>query len=339
MSTIYDIAKKAGVSPTTVSKVFNHYSDVSEKTKEKVRLVAAELGYVPNSTARSLKTNKSFLVGVVFSENVGIGLEHQYFSVVLESFRNTIGEYGYDTVFINKSLGNKDLGYLDHCKYRNVDGVFIITALPNDMDFSKLMDSDIKCVTTDIVFEDTPYVISDNRAGTRIAVEYFLEMGHKKIAHIAGPLDVVASHQRYYAFKEIFNEKSIDLDDRYLYEARNYNVEDAYDATIDLFNSLRPKEYPTAIFASADIMAIGIMQALKYLGLNVPEDVSLIGFDDIQLASYTTPALTTVKQDKKMIGKKVADTLYQLMNDEKVLSSLTPVSLVVRDSVRNLNAE
>lgn len=339
MPTIYDIAKKAGVSPTTVSKVFNNYKDVSDRTKNKVLQIATEMGYVPNSTARSLKTNRSFLVGVVFSENVGIGLEHQFFSVVLESFRNTIGTFGYDTIFINKSLGNQPLGYLDHCKYRNVDGVFIITALPNDMDFSKLMSSGMKCVTTDILFNNSPYVISDNKEGAHMAVDYFMEMGHKRIAHLAGPLNVIAAEQRYNSFVAYTKEKQLSLDDRYLAISDNFNVDDAYKATVELYERFTKEDYPTAIFASADIIAIGAIRALKDMGYKVPEDVSIIGFDDIQLAEYTSPALTTIKQDKKLIGKKVAETLYQYMNDEPVESTVTPVSLVIRDSVRNLNAE
>lgn len=134
MATIYDISKLAGVSPTTVSKVLNNYSDVSQKTKDKVNKIIKEIGYVPNLGARSTRTKRSYLIGVVFSENLGIGLEHPFFSVVLEAFRKEIGRLGYDTIFINNKLGPNNMDYIDHSKYRNVDGLFIITALSDELD-------------------------------------------------------------------------------------------------------------------------------------------------------------------------------------------------------------
>lgn len=340
MSTIYDIAKKAGVSPTTVSKVFNNYTDVSQKTKEKVLRVAQEIGYVPNLSARSLKTNRSYLIGVVFSENVGIGLEHQFFSVVLESFRNSIGAYGYDTVFINNTLGNQKIGYLDHCKYRNVDGLFIITANPGDIDFSKLIESDIKCVTTDIIFENKPYVISDNYEGSKLAVNYFYDKGHRNIAHLSGPLEILAASQRDVGFREAMEERNLIINETNMIQSAMYKYDDAYKATKELFSRFTDENRPTALYASADIMAIAAMQALKDMNLNVPEDVSIIGFDDIALAKYASPQLTTVRQDKKRIGKEVAESIYKLINKEEVEHEvIIPVSIVERASVKTLKTE
>jgi len=338
MPTIYDIAKIAGVSQTTVSKVFNNYTEVSQKTKDRVNQIAKDIGYVPNLTARSLKTKKNYLIGVVFSEDVGIGLEHQFFSVVLEAFRKAIGTFGYDTVFINKSVGNKRVGYLDHCKYRNIDGLFIITALRDDVDMEALMASDIKCVTTDVVFKNTPYVISDNHMGARLAVEYLYAKGHRKIVHLAGPEGIISADERCQGFIEAIRENQLDEEASIAIHSKMFKFPQAYDATLEFLNTASPDNLPTALFASADIMAIAAIKAITDYGLRVPQDISVIGFDDIELASYSSPALTTIAQNKEAIGVQVANTLHQLIVDPSSnrLPKRIPVSLIERDSVKTL---
>jgi LacI family transcriptional regulator len=334
MPTIYDIAKAAGVSPATVSKVFNNYSDVSQKTKEKVMAIVKDMGYIPNLTAQALKTNRSYLVGVMFSEDMGIGLEHQYFSVVLESFRKTIGAHGYDTVFINKTLGDNEIGYIEHCKYRNVDGVFIITAMPDDIDIEELKKSEIKCVTTDIRYKDIPLIASDNVDGSIQAVKYLFNMGHKRIAHLAGPRDTRAGRERYDGFIEGLKLVGLDYDESYFGEVSWYDDQKAYNFTKNFMKRFSQDNIPTAIYAGADIIAVGVIHALDSIGLRVPQDVSVIGFDDIEMARHMTPALTTVVQDKELIGKSVANKLNKMMNNIEVNCFLPriPVSIVERAS-------
>lgn len=338
MSTIYDIAKKAGVSPATVSKVFNNYSEVSRRTKEKVRKVADDMGYIPNISAQMLKTNKSFLVGIMFSEGVGIGLEHRFFSTVLESFRKEIGRFGYDTVFINKTVGDAEIGYLEHCNYRNVDGMFIITALENDVNVNKLKESSIKCVTTDIQYEGVPMISSDNVEGGRIAVKYLHEKGHKLIAHLSGPLDTLSAIERLQGFRKAVVELDLDYDPKYFIESSHYGYDAAYEAAETLLSRFDERHRPTAIFVGADIMAFGVYKALKDNGLSVPGDISIIGFDDLSASRFVSPELTTIAQNKKLIGCEVADTLVRLMNLETVHDKARiPVKLIERASVKALN--
>lgn len=338
MSTIYDIAKEAGVSPATVSKAFNDYSEVSAKTKAKVLKIAREMGYVPNLTARSLKTKDSYLVGIVFSEDVGIGLEHQFFSVILEACRKKLGSYGYDTVFISKSLGHKGMDYLEHCRYRNVDGVYIITALQDDVSVNKLLQSNIPCVTTDIKYPNTPMIASDNYEGGRQAIKYLHQMGHRKIAHISGPFDTLASSERNEGVKQGYMDVGLDYDETYIIEADQFKYQAAYRATSYLFSRFNESNRPTAIFVSSDEMAIAVMKAIRALGYSVPEDISVIGFDDIQAAEYVTPELTTIRQDKELIGHTVANTLFQLMNTDNKQSDVSrlPISIVERSSVKKI---
>lgn len=336
MTTIYDIAKKIGMSPTTVSKALNNYSDVSAKTKEKVLRVSKEMGYVPNLTARSLKTNRSYLVGVMFSENIGIGLEHQYFSVVLENFRKKMGAFGYDTIFINKTIGEQEVGYLEHCKYRNVDGVFVITADGDDIDINTFNESHIKCITTDMFIEGLPVVLSENVQGAKDAVEYLYSKGHRKIGHITGPLNTIAGGERHKGFCEQLKELEL-ANTEYIEEARQFTYDDGYAAVNRLLNRVG-EEHPTALLVSADIMAMGVIDALKEKGLSIPDDISIIGFDDLEMIRYVTPKLTTIRQNKEMLGMKIAESLYRLINGEELgaVVSRIPVMLIERESVKTL---
>ncbi len=339
MPTIYDIAKVAGTSAATVSKVLNNYKDVGEATREKVLAVAKEMGYIPNLTARSLKTNRSYLVGVVFSEDMGIGLEHQFFSVVLENFRQHIGKYGYDTVFINNTLGTNKIGYLDHCKYRNVDGVFIITTHPGDVDVNKLIESSIKCVTTDLILENTPTVISDNYEGSLLAVNHLYENGHRKIGHIAAQQHSIAGLERYEGYQIALRKLGIEPDPQYFIESPEFKYQETYEVAIEYIERFDRTTMPTAIYVASDVMAIATIRALESKGYSVPEDVSIIGFDDISLAEYSRPALTTIRQKKDLIGITVADTLVKSIEHGEVPKGVIrmPVELVQRDTVKKIN--
>lgn len=341
MPTIYDIAKVAGTSAATVSKVLNNYKDVSPITREKVLAIAKEIGYIPNLTARSLKTNRSYLVGVVFSEDMGIGLEHQFFSVVLEHFRQHIGKYGYDTVFINNTLGTNKIGYLDHCKYRNVDGVFIITTHPGDVDVNKLVDSKIKCVTTDLVLENTPSIISENREGSIMAVKHFYDNGHRRIGHVGAQKHSIAGLERYEGYVMALKELGIEMNEDYYIESPEFQYQATYDKVQEYLKRFTKSTIPTAIYVASDVMAIATIRVLESNGYNVPDDVSIIGFDDIALAEYSRPALTTIRQKKDLIGITVADTLVKSIESGELPTGIIrmPVELVVRDTVKNLKAE
>jgi len=341
MPTIYDIAKVVGTSPATVSKVLNNYKDVSPATKEKVLATAKEMGYIPNLTARSLKTNRSYLVGLVFSEDMGIGLEHEFFSVVLEHFRQHIGKYGYDTIFINNTLGTTKIGYLDHCKYRNVDGVFIITTNPGDVDVNKLVDSKIKCVTTDLVLENTPTIISENREGSMMAIRHFYENGHRRIGHVGGQQHSIAGMERFEGYKAGLSELGLAYNEDYFVESPGFQYDVTYEEVMKYLKRFTKATIPTAIYVASDVMAIATIRALEHNGYNVPDDVSVIGFDDISLAEYSRPALTTIRQKKALIGITVADTLVKSIESGELPTGIIrlPVELVVRDTVKKMKVE
>jgi len=184
MTTIYDIAKQTGVSITTVSKALNNYPDVGVKTKAKILAAVEEMGYYPNSSARTLTTKKSWTLGVIFIEDLGVGIKHPFFSAVIQSFKQEVEKLGYDLIFLSKNIGQEHKSYLDHAIHRGVDGVVIVSSVKDDLEVLKLIDSKIPTVVIDLHSNKSSVVYSDNFSGSELAVEHLVELGHQKIAHI-----------------------------------------------------------------------------------------------------------------------------------------------------------
>jgi DNA-binding LacI/PurR family transcriptional regulator len=325
---IRDIARLAGVSTATVSKVLNNYTEVSDATKARILKIVEEVGYIPNSSARALSTKRTWLIGIVYSEHLHIGLEHNYFSGVLEAFKSEVESLGYDVVFIS----GKDIGYLKRCQVRNVDGVFVVTADLLDTGLTELFDSKIKCVTTDVPYKSIPLVYSDNRQGSVLAVQHLAKLGHRRIAHIAGPLTSIAGQERLDGFREGMLEAGIEIDESLIIEAIEYDSNSGYVCMKKLLELPKP---PTAVYVACDLSALGVMHAINEHGLSVGEDISIVGFDDIELAAHTHPALTTIKQNRKTIGKTLAQILHKSINKEKVEErTIIETKLIERESTK-----
>jgi len=323
---IREIARLAGVSTATVSKVLNNYTEVSDSTKERILKIVEEVGYIPNSSARALSTKRTWLIGIVYSEHLNIGLEHNYFSGVLEAFKREAESLGYDVVFISGG----EIGYLKRCQVRNVDGAFVVTADLLDTGLTELFDSDIKCVTTDVPYKSIPLVCSDNHQGSVLVVKHLHELGHRRIAHIAGPLSTLAGFERLEGYKTGLSEVGLKYDPSLVIQSEEYDSNSGYICMKQLLELPKP---PTAVYAMCDLTALGVMRAINEKGLKVGEDISVVGFDDIQLASHTHPALTTVKQDRKAIGKSLAQTLHKRINNKKVEERIIiPTMLIERAS-------
>lgn len=334
MITIYDIAKLTGFSPTTVSKVFNDYPDVSLKTRRKILEAAEQLGYLPNANARSLTTKRSWTIGVLYNESSGAGMLHPYFSGVIEGFKKVATSRGYDLMFISKDIGGKKSGYLEHCKIRGVDGVVSILPDYSDPDFTELLSSDVPMVLLDQKSELKGTVYSDNLDGSVTAVRYLYELGHRKIGHIGGG-NTFAGLQRMQGYLQAMQELGLPVCEEHIIQASDdYTIESGQIAMQQL---LQGDHCPTAVFAAGDNLAIGAMQSLKQRGLSVPGDMSIIGFDDIAMAGFLTPALTTIRQNTHALGNKAADMLiYTIEGGATISSEVIPVELVVRDSCRTI---
>ncbi|GEM02754.1 LacI family transcriptional regulator [Halolactibacillus halophilus] len=333
--TIYDIAKATGFSITTVSKVLNNYPDVGKKTREKILKTVDEMGYFPSSYARTLTTKKSYTLGVIYMESLGIGLKHSFFNAIIQAFKQVVELEGYDLLFIANKIGDEKKSYLDHFKYRGVDGVVVFSSENDDDELEKVIQSDLPSVIIDLDSTDTNVIYSDNYRGIEMALKYFLELGHTKIAHIAGHQNTFSGIERMKGFLKATKQLGIQIPPSYIVNGGFFSIEGGKEAMQQL---LVLNDRPTAVFASSDTMAFGAMKAIQEAGLRVPEDISIIGYDNVEWSDYVTPRLTTVKQDVDKIGADAARILMGSINGEKTAytKEVVPVSLIKRDSCSEL---
>lgn len=331
MGTIYDLAKITGFSITTVSKALNNYKDVSEKTRAKILQAAAEMDYLPNAHAQSLSTKKSWAIGVMFSEANEVGMKHPFFNGIIESFRHATEEHGYDLIFASRNLRNRDMSYLEHFKHRAVDGIVVICSDRMDEQVQELMQSDIPIVVVDMDSANCSVVYSDNTEGARMAVNYLYELGHRHIAHIAGDSSIDAGAARVKGYELAMQTLDLPIQPGYLVNAGFFSVEEGKQAMEKLLQLASP---PTAVFVAGDQMAIGAIEAVHEHGLRVPEDISIIGYDDIEMIKYITPKLTTIRQDTDIIGEAAAELLIEQMTakERRTERRVIPVTLIERAS-------
>ena len=215
MSSLKDLAQECGVSVATVSKALNGQPDISEATRARVREAARRMGYVPNMAARSMKTNRTYNIGVLFVDEQQSGLAHEYFSAVLDSFKVRVEQLGYDITFINRNLGGRTMTYLEHCHYRGVDGAVIACVDFNDPQVIELVNSDVPVVTIDHVFNNRMAILSDNVAGTKALVQQAWACGHRRIAFIHGEKTAVTEN-RLAGFYQACEELGLKVPEEYV---------------------------------------------------------------------------------------------------------------------------
>ncbi|GGE49874.1 LacI family transcriptional regulator [Pullulanibacillus camelliae] len=334
MATIYDIAKKAGVSAATVSKVLNGRSDVSQRTIEKVKKIVDEIGYQPSSFARGLATKKSKTVGVFFQDHLNSGFRHPFLQDILASFKDVIGAHGYDLMFFtNNHPDNHIETFEERAKNRNVDGLFLLGVPRTDPKLSSLAQSDIPCMSIDLdlIGPNASYLTSDNIGGAIKAVDYLVEMGHTEIAYISDVFGTKPGHDRLIGFTKGIEKNNLSVLSKWIL-ASDFSEQGGYHTTKRLLES---SELPTAIFCAGDMMAIGAMDAIREKNLRVGTDISIIGFDDIALLKYIRPHLTTIRQKKDVMGQRAAEELLRLMNDANYFPSpiMIDTELVTRETV------
>jgi LacI family transcriptional regulator len=310
---------------------------VSAATRERVLETARSLDYAPSAAARTLVKRRSQLIGVVlFTGRERPDIGHPFFQDVLVGLKHGIGSRGYDVLlFATEQPGSSLEGthsYLRRARHHHVDGIVLMGVDRLDPEVTKLLDAEIPLigVDLDVTGATATFVASDNVGGARLAVRHLHELGHRRIATIAGPQDSKPGADRLVGFHAEL--QALGLQSRPEYEqVGDWYTESGEEATRAL---LALPEPPTAIFAAADLMAVGAMKVAREAGLNVPDDLAVVGFDDIQLASLIDPALTTIRQDKVGLGRAAAWALLkQIENPELTSAALTlPVELVVRTS-------
>lgn len=335
MITLKDIAKECNVSLATVSKALNGQSDIGAETRRIVKEKAAELGYLPNAAARGLKTKKSHNIGVLFVDQTLSGLSHEYFSEILNSIRTTSEERGYDITFITKDLGDVEMTYYEHARYRSCDGVIIATADFKNPDVIELVEGKIPTVTLDYVFDGNTSILSDNVNGMETIVRHIYSMGHRKVAIIHGE-DTAVTGKRLASFHKMCDELDIEVKDEYIKEAVYHDVEKTAKATKEL---IKLKDRPTCIIFPDDFSYIGGMNEIEKAGLSIPEDISVVGYDGILLTQVLRPRLTTYKQDAKNLGRLAAEKMIEEIENPKAFIPSQHVvmgELIEGDTVKNI---
>lgn len=330
-NTIYEIAKDLNLSAGTISKVINNTGSVSDETRRKVLDYIKEVGYVPSASARMLKSKRTFIIGVIFSEELNIGLEHSFFSSILQNFKNYAEDQGYELSFIVRKLGKNKLSYYEWCLNKRVDGVYIVVGNYQDEEILEVVNSKIPTVSNDFIMNNLHTVISDNEQGVKSVLEYIKnKLKIQKVAMISGPMSSKAFKERTEVFNN--NYKNYDLIKTTAIYSDGFGFTSGYNAVQKV---LKENEKPEIIFCCSDDLALGVLKGLKDNNISVPEDIQVIGFDDIAMAKYFTPSLTTIRQDRKELGQKAAkDLIDRIENNEKYEEDIVriPVELIVRET-------
>ena len=314
MPSLKDLAKECGVSVATVSKALNDQPDISPATRERVRAAAHRMGYLPNAAARSLKTNRTYNLGVLFVDERQSGLTHEYFSAVLDSFKVEAEKHGYDITFINHNISGRSMSYLEHCRYRNVDGVVIACVNFYDPQVVELVNSEVPVVTIDHVFNNRMAILSDNVSGLKALVRQAWACGHRRIAFIHGEKTAVTEN-RVAGFYQACEELGLKIPEAYVREGIYHDADRCAAETKALLEFPQP---PTCIIFPDDFSALGGYNAISEAGLSIPEDISVMGYDGIYLSRVVKPQLVTYRQNTTALGRTAADKLIEFIEHPRV---------------------
>lgn len=336
MVSIKELARCCGVSVATVSKALNDKGDIAEETKKRIREIANEMGYVPNASARALRSKKSHSIGVLFGRGEGEALTDEFFPRILNALKASIEKRGYEILFINKAISNNTLTYLEHCRYRGVDGVVLAYTYYREPEVMELIRSDLPVVTVDRAFAEKPSVCFDYEKGMRDLVNFVYEKGHRRIAYIHGENSLITA-KRLESFYQTMKNLGLSVPDAYVKESRYLDCRKAGQLTGELLDMPNP---PTCILYPNDFSAFGGIREIYGRKLTIPDDISIAGYDGIPLAREVTPELTTLKQDSDRMGEAVVEQLMSQIEHpagEPVRSVLVGGKVVCGGSVKDIN--
>ncbi len=323
--TIKDVAKKCGLPAHTVGRVLNDYADIGPEAQTKILETARELGY-PLEDAK--KPNLTHNLGVLFVDENYSGLTHPFFATMLNAFKAEVEHHGYDITFINHNMGGESATYLEHCRYRNLDGVCLACVDFFSPEVEELMASDIPCVTIDHPTPQHPCVLSDNLSGVKQLVDYAVSMGHTRIAFISGQRNSQVTDNRIQQFTQTMKANGLSIPEGYLVEGR-YGEPDVVRGMVAAL--LDRPDRPSCILLPDDATYFAALETIRERELRVPADVSVAGYDGIGLTQSLRPQLTTIKQDSARMGKEAALKLIARLErpeDFRVEHTTIPVTLV-----------
>lgn len=326
--TVKDVARKAGVSVMTISRVVNNSGYVAEATRAKVMAAVKALGYRQNKTARSLSRRKSDVISIMVPD-----ISNPFFSGIVRAAERVARLKGYHVILgDSEGVVANEYSFMETTAGRMSDGLILAAPRMKDNEIRTLSAMvPLVVVDTHVHSPDVIDVYVDNKAGAQEAVEYLIAHRHRRIGFIGGPHGVWNSRRRRNGFESALAAHKIPLAPELVFEG-GFLFEDGI-AACDYFLDLA--DPPTAVFSSNDLMAVGLIQRARQRGLSVPEDLSVVGFDDIPLASYITPALTTVRHPMFEMGRRAVELLLAQLNSSEVVSERGTLknSFVERSSV------
>jgi len=308
-----DVAEKAGVSITSVSHFINDTRPISDALKTQIEHAMLDLHFQPNALARSLRLKQTNSVGIIVPDSA-----NPFFASVTRSIEKALFAHQYN-VILGNSDGNLDraLLYLKVMTERQVDGlIFIDVGAPSDILNNALRNLTIPILLIDRIVPgvEVDYVTVTNIQGGFDATQHLISLGHRRIACVTGPQGLTASIDRVAGYRRALNKATIPLNDDLIFTG-DFQFESGYEGAHHLLG-LSPR--PTAIFACNDLMAVGVIRAATELGIDVPTQLSVVGFDDIPLAKFSSPTLTTVSQPTEEIGMMTAKRLLERMQNQEL---------------------
>ena len=339
MATIYDVARLAKVSTTTVSKVLSNTPYVSASTRQRVLDAMRELHYSPSLAARGLTNNRTYVIGIIVAHDPDYSFKDPFVLEIIHGITSAANDNDYDVLLSTSKKNNSQRRSYDRVlRTGYVDGVVTIEGFEGSIDDQELAERRLPRVSIGYREDrqEINVVRSDDWQGAYQAVKYLLELGHRRPGLICGPRNFVgAVDARLEGMRAALVEYGLELE-AHLISDGDFSVESGYQAAASL---LEVAERPTAIFAMNDRMALGAMRRAREAGLHVPTDLSIVGFDDITLAQESDPPLTTIRQFPTEMGRIATQHLFSLINNESepFPAVITPVELVVRSSTTPLH--
>ena len=338
MPTIYDVAKRAGVSSMTVSRVINGKRDVKPETREKVLKAIEEIGYVPNSLARSFVLQKTKSIGLVITD-----ITNPFFTTLARGVEDTAMKNQFSVIFCNTDENpEKELLYLEVLARKRIDGVILASASGKRSPLKSLLIKNIPIVLIDRDIEgldDLDVVKGDSVQGAYLLTKHLISLGHRRIGIIVGNRNISTAEERVEGYKRALAESGIPVDES-LIKFSQYSRDGGYNSTKEL---LSLEDRPTAIFGGNNFIAIGSLVAIRELGLKVPEDIALVSFDDIESLSQVYPFLTVVTQPAYSMGVIAAELLIRRIEGRDKIEERRKVilqpELIVRESAGEKLAE
>lgn len=333
VSTLEDVAREAKVSVSTVSRIVNRKDGdirISKSTRKRVLKIANELKYQPNIFAKALKTKRSNTIGLIVSD-----IRDAFFAEIIHGIEQTVKERGYHFILSTaEDNPEEEIGYLEIFQNK-VDGFMIIGGEAFADRDKAIIDFQnhghrIVLVDREVEGQNIPCFLTDNVKGGKIGTEYLIGLGHRRIAYIKGPERKIDCRNRFSGFRRALKESGYEYDENLVREV-DLARETSYQAMRDL---LQMGDIPTAVFTFNDTSAFGVIQAIVEQGLRVPDDIAVVGYDDISPAESYNPPLTTVHQPRYEMGKDATNALFDLI-EERELSSYRNIyepKLVVRKS-------